>query len=107
MEKIDIAKVLAMSYVEQEVWCEHPEHGNRDWGQSLEDLAFHLRDEAVKHMFDKPKPYWELAIIKVYTNQFGIVYPRTEFAQKVMWRWWSESAQPIHWILAALKAKEK
>jgi hypothetical protein len=90
-----IREVLAMSLVEQEVWCESPEHGSRGWGESLEQVAFRLRDEAVEYQG------WGKALGDVC----GYWCDQNE-TNISLGGFWIHKAKPIHWILAALKAKE-
>lgn len=62
--------------------------------QILADLAFRMRDEA-------EKDYLGLAIFDV----FGHLKPNW-YAYKEIFDWLLHEAQPIHWILAALIAKQ-
>ena len=61
----------------------------------LADLAFRLRDETDR------KRYWTAAReVWLHCSKGGIILSD-------LWtEWWIEKAQPIHWIAAALQAKE-
>ena len=98
MEKIDIAKVLAMSEAEQWEWMMErcSEYGALCPGQ----LAFRMRDEAME---SRPKEYHK-AITEILIYVSGNTCKHPESKADV---WSLLLAQPIHWILAALKAKEK
>lgn len=66
---------------------------------SLADLAFRLRDEAVeKHPFG-----WQPAKYKVGEKVWGGYHDYIRDHGSV----WDEQAQPIHFIIAALIAKEQ
>ena len=65
--------------------------------ESLADLAFRLRDEAVKS-FDNWWGYWERAI--------EIVYLQSKKEPDDICDWWMYFSRPIHWIIAALIEKK-
>ena len=125
--EIDIAKTLAMSEEEQ---CKYlyghfkeKYYKTDDWPEwygicdglvnnnypgrtiILEHLAFCLRDEADWETLTK-------AMQKVYIQWCNISWKKRKFAGETRkhikyTRFWFQYAQPIHWILAALKAKEQ
>ena len=96
MNEQELLAVLDMSEAEQSVWTEAPEHGNRQMGESLADLAFRLRDEVVA----KSHADFHEAIYDVMVKVEGNDNWATAF--------WGECiAKPIHWIIAALIAKDK
>ena len=65
--------------------------------ESLADLAFRLRDEAVrKSAYD-----WTSACVEVFREVC------TDWPERNFDVWWQDNSQPIHWILSALMAKEK
>ncbi len=67
---------------------------------SLADLAFKLRDEA--YMCKKSRPKLRKCM-RIVTEK---AYPL--FDDKSLWEtWWIAKARPIHWIIAALIAKEQ
>ena len=106
MSTDELLAVLDMPEDEQLIWC--AKNAGLDLlDATLADLAFRLRDEAVWHISDEAIPHWENALKKIYVHLFSCLEPETEYAEKVMWRWWFESAKPIHIIIAALIAKEK
>lgn len=99
--KIDIAKVLAMS--EEEFVDELFVYDYDPGEESLFELAFRLRDEAIQ------LESFQWACAEVYNTIFGYK-PKpyeTHAPTTAMWIWFATQAQPIHLILAALKAKEK
>ena len=63
------------------------------------DLAFKMRDEAVK--------------TKAYKYAQRLVWERTEYKNAQPFKpmnpqvWWLDMSQPIHWIIAALIAQEQ
>ncbi len=93
----DLLKVLDMSEDEQYLWVKNWQDKNCIKNRamafiSLADLAFRLRDEVV-------------------TNQGEIAWHKAEvIVCEYMGKatcWISHYGQPIHWIIAALKAKEQ
>jgi len=99
-------KLLAiLAHIEDEQWIwlrenyypltEHPEDYQFD---SFADLAFRLRDEAITPRIPESR------------KAMNLVWKT--FDQHKNWRWVSEDdfwlyyAKPIHWIIAALIAKE-
>ena len=106
--KIDIAKVLAMDEDEQQYYLAENDiiHNKSDGDgkytvyESLADLAFRLRDEAVeKNCTAYHIAFEEIRKIWIMTAGPNGTYYLDRF---VMY-----DAQPIHWILAALKALEE
>jgi len=91
MSKIDeILKVLDMkSEKEQEDWLWDRKLIHED--ESLASLAFRLRDEAEPHEFD-------LGLYEVYLY--------LKIADVAFGFWARAYCKPIHWIIAALIAKE-
>jgi hypothetical protein len=63
---------------------------------TLADLAFRMRDETVKS-------YWGSARVRVFRAIKDVAHFG---AAKYLEQWWDRYAQPIHWIIAALIAKE-
>ena len=103
MSKIDeLLSVLGMTEEEQWDWLvDNPEsefwpdaifYGERE--RYIADLAFRLRDEVIKTNIHK------------YIKAKLII---TEYMSKIKKKTWlySTEAQPIHWIIAALIAKEQ
>jgi hypothetical protein len=76
----------------------HREYKGGYMDTSLADLAFRLRDEAVSDLPERnAAEKWESAL-KAVCKHIGIYLPIDE--------WFVDHAQPIHWIIAALIAKE-
>ena len=98
----DLLKILDMSEDEQINWLMDKDYmpnyyvgmRGRKHDDSLADLAFRLRDEAKGHSWngwlDATKEVWK-TIHKYWTYE----------------QFWMSQAKPIHWIIAALIAKEK
>ncbi len=91
----ELLKLLDMSEDEQKEWCvlytnmrlyEFPD----TFAESLADLAFRLRDEAVVKYGDL---VWHKAVVKIC----GYMWKETA--------WFKNYGKPIHWIIAALIAK--
>ena len=93
MKKEELLKVLDMSEDEQWEWCIQ---NTKHIGESLADLAFRLRDEAVaKNHAD-------------FHNAIYNIMVKVEGDNKWATAFWGEClAKPIHWIIAALIAKEQ
>ena len=87
----ELLAVLDMPEEEQEEWCRDKTMPYR-WRESLADLAFRLRDEAV---VNQGEVAWHRAVVKV-CDYMG---------KRIVW--FKGYAQPIHWVIAALIAKEK
>lgn len=109
----DIAKVLAMPECEHLKWV----HGeglisDNDYNYYLEggipsqmilaDLAFRLRDEADKKYKNGIETMHPMYM--PMNHIWGLLEYETTYGFESFWLY---QAQPIHWILAALKAKEK
>ena len=102
MTEQDLLKVLDMSEEKQDKWTyisgirkHHPTDENRI--ESLVDLAFRLRDEVFK----------EYGVLGGFHDG---IYKVQEYLGEDAWAtaFWGECiAKPIHWIIAALIAKEK
>ena len=102
-EKIqELLSVLDMSEDEQWHFLVHKDNGYISTKTqeelsskkiSLADLAFRTRDEAGKN----DAVYWEQAIYRVYKKSAHRDYDN-------IFCWFTEFAQPIHWIIAALIA---
>ena len=103
MNEQELLAVLDMSEDKQAVWCEAPEHGNRQMGQSLADLAFRLRDEVVKNIDDAEVFHKSCKDVIIYlkVKVVGFCDPGT------IHDFYMFNAKPIHWIIAALIAKGK
>ena len=86
------------NYIDNEITISHPNLGFDDYEIecSLADLAFRMRDEADKARLT-------LARIEVFK---AIKEPVHFEEAKYLEYWWNSYAQPIHWIIAALIAKE-
>jgi len=78
------------------------EYGHNDIGISLADLAFRLRDEVV--LSNKCQWAWP----KVYNaaHHFKLEVYEIDAPTTSMWIWFATQAEPIHWIIAALIAKQ-
>ena len=110
----DLLKVLHMSENEQWEWCVWRKNINAV-GESLADLAFRLRDEAVRDC--KKHNAWcqakELVWLADAPNakqykKLAETYNLSESVNKVIQRrevYFANRAKPIHWIIAALIAK--
>jgi hypothetical protein len=99
---MDVLEILDMTEEEQAHWIVEWLEYNGQKGDlerynrcelSLADLAFRMRNEAVRNY----KKEWDRAIVTIQikyatSNNYG--------------SWWQNMSQPIHWIVAALKAKE-
>lgn len=95
----ELLTVLDMSHNEQAVWCEKPEHGNRQMRQSLADLAFRLRDEACKISCEK----YNDALGKVYNCRI-IIGNRQGCG---FYAYQAYQIKPIDMIIAALMVIDK
>jgi len=98
MSKIDeLLAVLDMPEDEQIIWCAK-NAGYDLLDSTLADLAFRLRDEVKKQGLN----------LQYYNAAQWVMYKATgshnhgDYKDK----WFSYNAQPIHWIIAALIAKE-
>ena len=76
------------------VYNEYPGWEVFEAPQSLADLAFRLRDKAGQGRFVD-------AIVEVFEFLFGY----SDYKSVMMWLC-SQECQPVHWIIAALIAKE-
>lgn len=95
MSKIDkLLAVLDMPEDEQDDWCRQNTMPYL-WRDSLADLAFQLRDEAV---VEYPQEWQEGKRI-VYESFTG-------HKTKLYDMWFANVAQSIHWIVASLITKE-
>lgn len=95
MSKIDkLLAVLDMLTSEQYKWC----IANTDLYpyESLADLAFWLRDEVLSSKYGTL--HWVSGMFDVYMKMTG--------SKLLNWKWGYIEAKPIHWIIAALIAKE-
>lgn len=99
---MDYLKLLDMTEQEQRKWLvlhhilkyKQPQPNQIRW-ESLADLAFRLRDEAMKN--DKTKKLLHDALYEIQVK-----LGETDWATA----WWGYAiARPIHWIAAALIAK--
>ncbi len=72
-------------------------------GESLADLAFRLRDEVVNNDLKNETGWWCEAEYEVFLY---LGYPEEEEEDIGLDTWCCMYAEPIHWILAALIAKE-
>ncbi len=96
MDKEELLKVLDMSEEDQWVFC--AQHCKKPI-ESLADLAFRLRDEVLNKVNGILATH---ALQVVYFYVSGIPSGWTD---KMVLEWFSFSAKPIHWIIAALIAK--
>lgn len=97
--------LLDMSEEEQVKWL-HAEGILKSLGQVgylsvndrflLAELAFRLRDEATSNLM-----YWDSAKIEVW--QYYCEHEHRDIQLELFWVDWS---RPIHWIVAAIKAKQ-
>ena len=118
MDKNKLLKVLDMPEKEQRAWVgyfakeqqwrpcthtschNHKSHPCENCGRiggyyylgSLADLAFRLRDEA--------------GVIGNMHKGIKMVCKKASPPNKTFIEWWAYEAQPIHWIIASLIAKE-
>lgn len=104
MNKDQLLAVLDMSEDEQWEWCVKNVK-EKTIGESLADLAFRLRDET-KNLIHRSGDWGNLNALyeaqkEVYTKVTGEV----AFVGELSGFWMCE-AKPIHWIIAALIAKE-
>ena len=94
----DLLKILDMSEDEQDRWCAL--NTDRKSHESLADLAFRLRNEVIAGgLFRKMitiHEYCDKGCNKMYSHTMA-------GAQS----WFIAQAKPIHWIIAALIAKDK
>lgn len=103
MTKPELLAVLDMSEEEQKQWL-HDNFLNREYYYpSLADLAFRLRDEAV--LLDNFP--WACAEVYNYAHNYKLGPNEVPAPTTLMWIWFANQARPIHWIIAALIAKEK
>ncbi|KKK88939.1 hypothetical protein LCGC14_2738100 [marine sediment metagenome] len=102
----DLLKVLDMSEKEQRKWLLVHYFKQRMPHESTADLAFRLRDEVIAED-DKSEIdcSWCEASYEVYLYVIG---EENEMeAKEGLDTWFSMRAKPIHWIIAALIAKEQ
>ena len=97
----ELLKVLDITKEEQWVWCAK---NIKAVGESLADLAFRLRDEAE----NKEGLWWSGGLSKVF---FYLAHSPERFDlssedRMRQFQWFGTKAKPIHWIIAALIAKE-
>lgn len=105
MDNKELLAVLDMSEEGQWRWLTDPDREDfwphisifierREW--YLADLAFRLRDE-VKYIH---RCSFVRAVLLVFSHYF-----KKKPQDDTLWRWFSREANPIHWIIAALIAK--
>lgn len=100
---MDVLELLDMTEEEQEKWVRNA--GIIDVFprvESLADLAFRMRDE----IEFKQQHCWTKAIRIIHDECVGIHPDVEKTSWMAIYRWFFNYAQPIHWIVAALKAKE-
>lgn len=104
MSKIDeLLKVLDMAEGDQLIWCAK-NAGFNLLDATLADLAFRLRDEAIaKDDKSEIDCWWCEASYQVYLYVIG---EENEQDEAGLDTWFSMRAQPIHWIISSLIAKE-
>ncbi len=92
----ELLKVLDMSEDEQLLWCAK-NAGFDMLDATLADFAFRLRDEWSRFgaFYSAMLDVQEYLKIEKYTSRRAMSY-----------KFWAIQAQPIHWILASLIAKE-
>ncbi|KKN71398.1 hypothetical protein LCGC14_0421200 [marine sediment metagenome] len=94
-----LLKVLDLPEEEQERWVFEnvSSYQNLCGEKSLADLAFRLRDKVISSENGTRK--WVCGMFDVYMKMTG--------SKLLNWKWGYVEAKPIHWIVAALIAKEK
>jgi len=98
----ELLTVLDMSEKKQRHWLIKKHFWLGDSTNSLADLAFQLRDEVAEIWKQSPGYWiWGKALQDVYCAATKKKWDGIEFI-----RWFVYNAQPIHWIVAALIAKE-
>ena len=110
---MDYLKLLDMTEQEQRKWLvlhhilkyKQPQPNQIRW-ESLADLAFRLRDEAV----NKTNNYFPARMYEVYKHYLQSQGMKKEIiSREIIWEdvdvWFVSVAKPIHWIAAALIAK--
>jgi len=110
----DLLKVLDISEDEQFEYlentgiidlnktCFYKDYGNTytiDKKGTLADLSFRLRDKVVKNI-DISLEVWAKALRKVFLTEFK------GGSEITMLSWYVNCAKPIHWVIAALIAKQ-
>lgn len=105
----DLLKVLDMTEEEQITWLAGEgvvkltgKVGQMIPVESLADLAFRLRDEARADL--RGEIDFRKGMAKVYYTVHKL--PENSVAVFSIYIWFVEEAKPIHWIVAALIAKE-
>ena len=95
MKKEELLKVLDMSEDEQDSWVRV---NTRPYlvRESLADLAFQLRDEVSCR--ESSSVSWRQA-------KYAVCFNETKYTS-IYNKWFVDEAKPIHWIIAALIAKE-
>ena len=104
MTKEQLLKVLDMSEDEQWEQCYRhiPEFGQHEY--SLADLAFRLRDKYLS--IDYERATW---MVCCYVKKMQCIYincGEEQLHAVVKDGWWIYHSKPIHWIIAALIARE-
>ena len=108
----DLLKILDMSEDEQWEWCVKNVK-EKTIGESLADLAFRLRDKAVSKYYNNWCKAKEIVWLHKNTDAqryVDIVDGLDGADDRIIGRraiFFSNQAKPIHWIIAALIAKEK
>jgi len=95
---MDVLDLLDMTEEEQTVECE--KYG-RQFTESLADLAFRMRDEVCDGFGLRYN--WNIALKEVW-NKSCTQHQKACYISAN--GWWIEKSKPIHWIVAAIKAKE-
>lgn len=88
----NIEQILAEENKIRQKECPNP----KPITESLATLAFRLRDEAVK----KDSYIWTEACVNVFRKVCS------DWDERSFDVWWQDNSRPIHWIIAALIAKE-
>ena len=104
-----LLKVLDLSEKKQHEWLINnslieSKYGRFPWSVVLADLAFRLRDEVINEdVKSSIDCWWCEASYEVYLYVIGEENEKDEIGLDT---WFSMRAKPIHWIIAALIAKE-
>ena len=112
----DLLKVLDMSEEQQQIWLIKKEvmvgavlqcKGGGELpcpSESLADLAFRLRDEVISNDLKNETGWWCEESYEVFLYVIGEENEQDEVGLDT---WFAMYAKPIHWIIAALIAKEQ